>query len=405
MIIDFKEIPKANDGNGEQDRFEQFACDFLETIGYKIIRRPDRGPDGKKDLIVSESRIGIGGETTVKWIVSCKHNAFTGSAVKDTDEVDIYDRVIKHKCQGFLGFYSTLPSSSLSNKLYELNDRIETKTFDSVRIERELLQNNQKERILASYFPISHDKYRQNLLSEESTLLENKVQFPIYVTEEDILRISKTAIILLEIEKIKEEYFNSRWDRKNDILSKLYRFSNHSNEKIAEAIFYFLASVAHLTSIKNPSSIASSIHSLILTFFPSSYRINEKERIENGKQCIHIGYDLAYDAFIHLENYKIAEFGLSILKYIYREGKRKEMFELKKLVLNQYEELTQTLGRPERTDLDNAKEFVKIFKDDIETNDLSFPILPTHLMDLTLIDDEECNNRRINRRKMNNTSN
>lgn len=250
MIIDFKEIPQANKGNGVQDCFEQFACDFLETIGYKIIRRPDRGPDGKKDLIVSETRIGIGGETTIKWMVSCKHNAIAGTAVKDTDEEDIYDRVLKHKCQGFLGFYSTIPSSSLSDKLYGLKDKIETDSFDSIRIERELLQNNQKERILASYFPLSHDKYRQKLLSNTSKHSENKVNVSSSITEDNILRISKTALILLEIEKIKEKYFNSRWDKKRNILSKLYRFSDHSNENVASAIFYFLGSVAQLTSVK-----------------------------------------------------------------------------------------------------------------------------------------------------------
>jgi hypothetical protein len=388
MIIDFKEIPAANKGNGEQDRFEQFACDFLETIGFKIIRRPDRGPDGKKDLIVSDTRTGVGGETTIKWIVSCKHNAHTGVAVKDTDEKDIYDRVIKHHCQGFLGFYSTLPASTLSDKLYALRDKIESITFDSTRIERELLLNNQKERILVSYFPNSHDKYRQNLFSNNSNQIDKKGHMAPSLTEEDVLRITKTAIILLEIEKIKEEYYNKKWDTRKYVLAKLYRFSDHSNEKVASAIFYFLESAAQLTSAKMPSDIASSIYSLVLTFFPSSYDNDEKERIENGKQCIYIGYILAYDAFIHLDNFRVAEYGLSIFKFIYREGKRKGMPELVKSVLKQYKELEQTLDRPERHDLVNAKELVKIFKEDLETGDFSFPVLPEHLYKLTLKDDE-----------------
>src|ERR1044072_8263585 len=208
MIIDFTEISLANKGNGAQDRFEQFACDFLETIGFKIIRRPDRGPDGKKDLIVSDIRIGVSGQTIINWLVSCKHNAHTGVAVKDTDEQDIYDRVIKHNCQGFLGFYSTLPASTLSDKIYALRDKIEYTTFDSTRIERELLLNNQKERLLASYFPISHDKHRQNLFNSKQT--NNKGEVTTSQTEEDVLRIAKTAIILLEIEKIKEKYYNKK---------------------------------------------------------------------------------------------------------------------------------------------------------------------------------------------------
>jgi hypothetical protein len=386
MIIDFKEIPPANKGNGEQDRFEQFACDFLETIGFKIIRRPDRGPDGKKDLIVSDTRIGVSGNTTIKWLVSCKHNAHSGSAVKDTDEQDIHDRVIKHNCQGFLGFYSTLPASSLSDKLYALKDKIESTTFDSTRIERELFQNNQKERLLASYFPISHDRYRQNIFNENTQQTDNEIITKI-LTEEDVLRITKTAIILLEIEKIKEEYYNENLHSRNIILSKLYRFTDHSNEKIANAIFYFLDSAALVSTAQNPSAIASSIHSLVFTFFPSSYDTEEKERIENGKQCIYIGFNLAYDAFIHLKNFRVAEYGLSILKFIYQKGKRNSMPELTKAVLEQYTELEATLNRPERNDLDNAKEFVKIFKDDLDTRYLSFPILPVHLLKLTLQQD------------------
>lgn len=288
MMIDFREIPQANKSNGGQDRFEQFACDFLETIGFKIIRRPDRGPDGKKDLIVSDTRTGVSGETTIKWLVSCKHFAHSDNSVKDTDEPDIYDRVLKHNCQGFLGFYSTLPSSTLSDKLYALRDRIEGTTYDSTRIERELLSCNQKERLLASYFPDSNDKYRQSIYIDKSNQKDENNKLTLTMTEEDVFQITKTAIIILEIEKIREEYFEASWDDKKNVLNKLYRFPDHSNERIASAIFDFLEDVAHLTSVKIPSDIAGSIHSLVLTLFPSSYNNDTKKRIENGKKmCLH----------------------------------------------------------------------------------------------------------------------
>ncbi len=74
--LDFKEIPQANLASGEQDTFELFARDFLETLGYEIISEPNRGADSGKDLIVLETRIGIGGKSFVKWLVSCKHNTF-----------------------------------------------------------------------------------------------------------------------------------------------------------------------------------------------------------------------------------------------------------------------------------------------------------------------------------------
>lgn len=388
MIINFKEIPKANKGSGEQDRFEQFACDFLETIGFKIIRRPDRGPDGKKDLIVSETRKGVGGETNVKWLVSCKHNAHSGASVKDIDEEDIQDRVTKHKCQGFIGFYSTLPSSSLSDKLFALTDKIECTTYDSTRIEKELLRSNQKDRILASYFPLSHDKYRQQ---------KSKADFPdnsnsndnIRLKEEDVLRITKTAIILLEIEKIREEYYNDELTKRENSLYKLYRFTDHSNELVASAIFQFLQSVADGARARMPSNIAGSIYSLTLTFFPSSVEKEREVRIDNGKRCLSIGFSLTYDAFIYLSNFKIAGYGLSIWKFIYREGKRNKMPELVEAVLLHYKELEEVLNRPERMDLENAKQLVKIFKDDLETPSLSFPILNDYLYQIMMEDNEK----------------
>ena len=63
-MIDFKEIARANTGNGNQDSFELFARDFLNTLGYIIISEPSRGADGGKDLIVKEIRKGISGLVT-----------------------------------------------------------------------------------------------------------------------------------------------------------------------------------------------------------------------------------------------------------------------------------------------------------------------------------------------------
>lgn len=81
MLIDFKEIPKANEGSGLQDTFELFARDFLEDYGYLIVQEPDRGADGKKDIIVKESRKGIAGVTEKLWLVSCKHYIHSGKSV------------------------------------------------------------------------------------------------------------------------------------------------------------------------------------------------------------------------------------------------------------------------------------------------------------------------------------
>lgn len=37
-LLDFKEIPVANKATGEQDAFELFAREFLDSLGFRIIQ-------------------------------------------------------------------------------------------------------------------------------------------------------------------------------------------------------------------------------------------------------------------------------------------------------------------------------------------------------------------------------
>jgi len=161
MILNFKEIPQANKGNGLQDEFELFARDFLEFLGYKIINSPDRGADGKKDLIVEEIRKGLSGESRIRWLVSCKHYAHSGKSISDSDEPNILDRVHVHKCAGFIGFYSTLPATSLTTNLEGLRDKIPSQTFDRGSIEKLLLDSAEGLKLASRFFPNSLDEHRK----------------------------------------------------------------------------------------------------------------------------------------------------------------------------------------------------------------------------------------------------
>ncbi len=157
MILDFKEIPEANKGTGIQDTFELFTRDFLSLLGYRIVQGPDRGADGKKDLIVDEVIKGITSEYTIRWLVSCKHYAHSGRAVKDSDEINIGDRLRQHGCNGFMGVYSTLAATSLSGLLQGQENYI---IFDHEKIESYLLGNLEGHRIACRYFPLSFKRYQ-----------------------------------------------------------------------------------------------------------------------------------------------------------------------------------------------------------------------------------------------------
>ena len=153
-ILDFKEIPMAHKGGGEQDKFELFSRDFFQNIGYKISSAPGRGADGGKDLILTEVRKGIASNTEVRWLVSCKHKAHSGSSVSKTDEPEITDSLKAHNCTGFIGFYSTLPSSGLVAKVESMSE-IEHQFFDSSKIEQALLTNPKCLELAKRYFPAS----------------------------------------------------------------------------------------------------------------------------------------------------------------------------------------------------------------------------------------------------------
>lgn len=161
MILNFKEIPPPYDGSGVQDTFELFTREFMHQVGYEIIDDPNRGADGGKDLIVKESRIGVGGTTELRWLVSCKHKAHSGKSVTQNDEQDIYDRVIKNNCSGFIGFYSTIVQSTLAEKLKNLPN-IEYQFFDKEKIERHLLYNYKGIELAKRFFPDSINKWLKN---------------------------------------------------------------------------------------------------------------------------------------------------------------------------------------------------------------------------------------------------
>jgi len=166
-LVDFKEIPLANTGSGEQDTFELFARDFFETLGYLIDENPSRGADGGKDIILIEPLSGIFSHAEKRWLVSCKHFAHSGKSVAKKHETDIRDRVEFHKCTGFIGFYSTLPASGLANTINAIKGEISVQIFDRAKIEDFLVNKPRLRLVLQRYFPKSYKSITQNYTWEK----------------------------------------------------------------------------------------------------------------------------------------------------------------------------------------------------------------------------------------------
>lgn len=161
MIIDFKEIPVANSGVGNQDTFEMFSRDFLESFGYEIVGEPTRGADGGIDIKVKEVRTGIGGQTDFFWLVSCKHYAHSGVAISPAIEQNITDRVMSNSCNGFIGFYSKISSSGLKDILDGLKTKISYQIFDNEKIENRIVGSGKMEPLFLRYFPESYKKWKE----------------------------------------------------------------------------------------------------------------------------------------------------------------------------------------------------------------------------------------------------
>lgn len=196
--LDFTEIPSAKADKskpGQQDTFEFFARDVLEYIGFTIISAPNRGPDQGKDIVVEETRRGIGGESKIRWLVSCKHYAHMGRSVNPEDEINILERVQIHKCQGFLGFYSTIQSTGLATILERLCN-IESQVYDKERIERTLLDSSIGRTIAKRYLPESIKKWVSDTGAPADLMMEPEELLCDY-TNENLISPKPRGIIVM----------------------------------------------------------------------------------------------------------------------------------------------------------------------------------------------------------------
>ncbi|MBV5261496.1 restriction endonuclease [Synechococcus moorigangaii CMS01] len=167
MILDFKEIAQANKASGKQDDWELFSRDFLEYLGYEILSDPDRGADGGIDIKVREDLSGIRSKSYIIWLVSCKHKANSGQSVVPKDEINILERVASKGCSGFLGLYSTLASSGLTEILEGLKKIIKkqnTKFLIIVKSKENCLKVRKEETLQKDIFQIPRGVFQLKMV-------------------------------------------------------------------------------------------------------------------------------------------------------------------------------------------------------------------------------------------------
>lgn len=191
-IIDFAEIRTAND-------FELFTCDLLQSMDYKIITRPGEGPDGGRDMIVEETRRGNLSDTTVRYLVSCKH--FTnGKAVGTSEEQDVPGRISKHHCNAFLGVYSTHPTNQLVTDCQgwttnpDRSRAFSAEILDGSGIRKQLFELAQGQRLVKQYFPMAALAHQR--LQTESHIYTKRPVFLCKTCEINILEHLQGTIVV-----------------------------------------------------------------------------------------------------------------------------------------------------------------------------------------------------------------
>lgn len=216
--------------------------------------------------------------------------------------------------------------------------------------------------------------------SKELTKKVNKVK---ELTEDDFFRIAIAANIVVELEKIKEQFYVNEWEERRNILNKLFKYSDYDSIRVSKEVFSFLSNIASSTRSGMKSDVADAIESLIIHYFPYFERGKERENYENfAFQCIQIGFSIFYDSAIYLNDFKVGSKGLQIMKWIYLKAKERDNQVIMERVLDIYEELEQTLDRPEIDDLELAKEVLQVFKNDLNNWGI-FPIeIPDYILEI-----------------------
>jgi hypothetical protein len=238
-IINFKEIPESH-GTGEaglRDSFELFAETFFSDLGFTIIDAPSRGTDNGKDLIIEESVKGVldESESKIRWLVSCKHKAHSGNSVRPEDDSEFNDRLTTHQCNGFIAFYSTLPSTKLSAYITGLqNKKYKTRIFNAENIETVLLKSKSGIALIERFFPESFAKWR----------VENPVKAKLFKEGEFDLKCMACGTNLMKENSVKGYYYrvkelknlskvvDFRWSCSNRVCDDILNLNNYSKGHI-----------------------------------------------------------------------------------------------------------------------------------------------------------------------------
>lgn len=199
-------------------------------------------------------------------------------------------------------------------------------------------------------------------------------------TEEDLFVAAKNALLVIEILKTREKYYEAEWSERGDILSTLRKYHSQTNFQLAKELFSFLSDVTEYTRGTLPKDIALTVYCLIVDFFPY---LKDEDRVEKEIEliylCCDLGFHIAYDNSIYAGDFTTVMYGLLMLKFACLKSKEKGSQAGIDRVKKMYNELERLLADPHDR---NYLELIGYFKEDLPKKGLQFPMLSDNLMKL-----------------------
>ena len=183
------------------------------------------------------------------------------------------------------------------------------------------------------------------------------------LSQEILIQATITAAALLDIERIGVLYTGASGEERDELIGRMNPYVEFMNMRIAFALMGFIESAAHLTRNNLSESDTGNLVSLAMHWFPySKDKQDQAQYASLARHYVDAGSTIAYDAAIHLGDYKIALWGLYLLKFIHGVGEQFNLPEIKDHVENSYAGLQRHLIRPERNDLELFKKMFEEFR-------------------------------------------
>lgn len=260
-ILDFREICSGNSAHNSvkyapngvsnyPDDFELFCQEFFVQVKrFRIFRSVSNGPDLGIDLGVEE----FTPKGKIKWLVSCKHYAHSGGYVSDNVERSITERVASWECDGFIPFYTGIPTSTLSQHILGAAKFVLVEMFYKDRIEKELLESPAGCELAARYFPKSMVNHYRRFIKPSTEYTREDV-----AVEGDIASLNECEVYMGDPNDLTDPVLDSLVKNAN-ILSGFKWHKPYFNQALEDAISVFPEMFHQVNGKEQPTWSLSSL--------------------------------------------------------------------------------------------------------------------------------------------------